>query len=68
MENSDFLFAKPSFVEGMARSLDLYGVLQEYNKSRDGNEADAWALFNDFKSVGADIEKATKEFAKSNPI
>ncbi len=58
MGNSDFLFARPSVVTGIARGLDLFGVLQEYNRCRTSEEADAWALYNDFRTVGIDLEKA----------
>ncbi len=50
--NSDFLFAQPSFVSGMARSLDLFGVFDDYNVSLDGDVADARALYADFLSGG----------------
>ena len=55
MGSSDFLFARPSFFEGVARTIDLFGVLQEYNRSTSENEADAWAVYNDFRAVGEDI-------------
>jgi hypothetical protein len=60
MSGSDFLFARPSFVEGMARSIDLFGVLQEYNKSPSENAADSKALYHDFKAVGNDIARAVE--------
>ncbi len=61
MGSSDFLFARPSFIEGMARTLDIYGVLQEYNKCVTPDEADLCALFNDFKAIGLDIASAMGE-------
>ena len=41
---STFLFAEPSFAEGMARVLDLFGTLNEYNASPTPQHADARAL------------------------
>ena len=60
MSESDFLFARPSFLGGMARAVDMHATLQEYNKSATPEEADAWALFSDFKAVGMDIRRATQ--------
>ena len=55
MYNSDFLFAHPSFLEGMARVLDLGGVLDTYNYSLDDASADFRALSADWNSVGSDL-------------
>ena len=55
---SDFLFAKPSFVEGIARIIDIGGTLQVDNQSATPEEADAQALSNDWKAVGNDIKSA----------
>jgi hypothetical protein len=55
---SDFLFARPSILEGIGRNIDLFGVLNVYNSSENEAEADARAfasdaiaLRNDFDSV-----------------
>jgi hypothetical protein len=55
---SDFLFARPSILEGIGRNVDLFGVMNFYNSSEDEVEADAKAfvadaaaLKNDFDSV-----------------
>ena len=63
MSESDFLFARPSFIEGMARLLDLGATLQEYNRSITPIEADARALYNDFRAVGEDMKRAMTQFA-----
>lgn len=55
---SDILFARPSFIEGVARSVDLGGTLQEYNYSRNGEAADRRALSTDFRAIGRDIRQA----------
>lgn len=49
---SDFLFARPSFIEGVARLFDFGGTLNEYNTSIMTDEAAA-AL--DWASVGTDL-------------
>jgi len=56
--SSDFLFARPSFVEGMARVLDFGNTLNEYNSSRSTSEADSRALRADWECVGNAIREA----------
>lgn len=52
------LFAEPSFLEGMARTLDLGNTLQKYNSSDTEEEADSEALKNDWRAVGEDIRSS----------
>ena len=42
--NTDFLYARPSAVEGVARLLDFGNCLNEYNRSATTEQADARAL------------------------
>ena len=55
---SDFLFAEPSFLSGVARILDVGGTFDGYNISRDGLQADARALYADWRIVGQDLVRA----------
>ena len=55
---SDFLFARPTFVEGLARILDWGGSLSEFNRSGD---ADQIAIAMDWRMVGADLRTAITE-------
>lgn len=52
MNMADFLFAQPSAISGAARSFDLWGQYDHYNVSRSGRQADARALYNDWRAVG----------------
>jgi hypothetical protein len=61
---SDFLFARPSIIEGIARIIDISGSLQVYNECLTANKADSLAIYNDFKAVGMDIRNAAAEFEK----
>jgi len=61
---SQFLFARPSFIEGVARVVDLGGTLQIYNGSITPKEADARALVADWLAVGEDIHAAMSEYAE----
>ncbi len=60
--HSDFLYARPSFFEGMARIMDIGGTLNEYNASRTGAEADVIALMMDWNAVGQDLRRAIGEY------
>ena len=55
---SDFLYACPSFLEGVARIMDFGNTLNEYNYSKDDEEADEKAFRMDWMIVGADLRKA----------
>ena len=55
MNNTDFLVQKPSFLNGMARSIDLFGSFTRYNRSKSGAEADALALKKDFEKVAEEL-------------
>jgi hypothetical protein len=52
---TDFLFARPSVLEGIGRNMDFFGSLNQYNTSHDEIEADRAALL-------ADVEAPRKEF------
>jgi hypothetical protein len=55
---SDLLFARPSFLEGVARNIDLFGVLNTYNYAENEAEADAMAIAADWAAVYHDMNKA----------
>ena len=57
------MFANPSFLEGMARVLDLGGSLQEYNRSETDAMADALAMQEDWRMTGKDIKAAIDTYA-----
>lgn len=57
---SDFLYTSPSFIGGMASVIDIGGGLLQFNESRNESEADALAMYNDFKAVGDDLRSAAK--------
>lgn len=59
---SDFLFAQPSVLSGIARLLDLWGTFDVYNVSRTAQEADARALRCDWAVVGHDLSHAMAHF------
>ena len=62
---SDFLFGRPSFVEGWARLWDFGNCLNEYNVSE---EPDAVALWMDWAVVGDQIASSTGRYAKEHDV
>lgn len=59
---TDFLYARPSFTEGVARLLDFGNFLNEYNTSPSEEEADLRALRADWYVVGDDLRGAMAQF------
>lgn len=62
---SDFLFARPSFIEGVARILDFGNTLNQYNTSAD---ADTIALTMDMYAVGDDLREAIVSIASEGGV
>ena len=58
------LFARPSFIEGYARVIDMGTTLNEYNRDRTPEEADKAAIQSDWKTVGENLESAISNFSK----
>lgn len=55
IDDTAFLFANPSFLQGLASAIDIGGTLVEYNISRTTQEADARAIAADWAITGKDI-------------
>ena len=62
-QETSYLFATPSFLGGMAHTLDLGGTLEMYNESSSPAKADAKAIRNDWKAVGQDIFSSMQQFS-----
>lgn len=67
-EYTDFLFARPSFMEGAARVLDLGDTLTLYNGSLSEVEADELALLMDMYAIGVDLFAATEATAVTEGV
>lgn len=52
---STFLFARPSFIEGFGRIMDVGGSLNQYNTD---NDADTTAILMDWLAVKEDFREA----------
>jgi hypothetical protein len=57
-----FLFARPSFLEGLARIFDFSGSLNQYNTSKTPDQADARAIHADWHAVGEDLWNALEAY------
>lgn len=64
---STVLFARPSFLEGVARVMDLGDTLTEFNQSLSPEQADAVALEMDWRAVGQDLWSAVGAYAAQHP-
>ena len=64
-ESRIHLYSMPSFLKGVARLIDPFNELDQYNKCATGQEADYYALLSDWLSVGDDIEYAIGEHEKA---
>ena len=53
-----FRYPMPSFASGMARTVDLFGTLDDFETTIDDADLDAMATYNDWRAVGEDIEAA----------
>lgn len=56
------LYARPSFIEGMSRNVDIFNTLREYNESETPMQADIDALKNDWCVVGEDLHSSIKTY------
>ena len=63
---SSFLFARPTFISGLGRALDLGSTMTEYNRALDGQMADAIAMRMDWSAVAADFRTAYHQFKAMN--
>jgi hypothetical protein len=63
---SEYLYAKPSFWEGIARLMDISGSLSVYNTALTPTEADNLALLSDWLVVGDDLRESITLFEKQN--
>jgi hypothetical protein len=64
---TDFLFARPSFLSGIARTLDMHGDMNQYNISVTGEEADLRGLVCDWLVVQKDFQASWAKIIDQNP-
>jgi hypothetical protein len=59
--NTDFLVAMPSTLSGVARLSDFWGFYDGYNVSPTEHEADARAIFADWRMTAQDLFMALEQ-------
>jgi hypothetical protein len=64
--NKRSLFRYPSFSKGAARTVALFGGLDEYKVSGSSAKADVEALKKDWETVGQDLVTASKTYGKNH--
>ena len=57
---TDFLFATPKTIDGVASIIDLFGVYDMYNDSATPEEADFRAYTADMQALQSDMDVAMK--------
>ncbi len=62
MNKTTHLLANPSFIEGMARVLDLGSNLGVFNDSKTSKAADTKAIRKDWEAIGEDICFGIKKY------
>jgi hypothetical protein len=60
--DSFYLTARPSFLSGAARVLDMFGMFDSYNYSLSGPQADEIALRQDMAVLARDVRIAIERF------
>ena len=68
MSDTSFLFANPSFLEGIARVIDLGSTLDEYNRSLTPEQADYFAIRSDWELIGEDIFTTIESEKKNKDV
>lgn len=62
----DDIFARPSFISGMGRVMDLGSTFNSYKMQKTGEEADIEATSRDWKNVGKDLAGAIASYKKKH--
>jgi hypothetical protein len=64
---TDYLFARPSFIEGIARNIDMFGTLNCYNYPINDEDADYRAMKADRAALRADFAVAFQKLKNAYP-
>jgi hypothetical protein len=64
---TDYLYARPSFLEGCGRVLDFGDTLTQYNTAVTAEQADLIAAYFDWLAVGNDLRAAVSAFDHISP-
>lgn len=62
---SEFLFSRPSLIEGLARIMDFGNTLNAHRQLSDSHEADLAALRMDWGMIGQDFREVIGEYEQT---
>lgn len=62
----DHLLVRPSFLNGVARTMDVFASFRDYDFNQAVQEDDLQALKKDFEVVGRDLQIAMDQFQCNN--
>jgi hypothetical protein len=60
-----YLQALPSFLAGVARLFDFWGLFNSYDISSNGRIVDSKALYSDWRAIGSDIDRAISSYSRT---
>jgi hypothetical protein len=63
---SDYLYTTPSFLAGVARLVDLFGELDDFNYAPSSAIADGIAARVDWQAVGGDLRSAMSRYRQEH--
>lgn len=64
---TDYLFARPSFLSGVASLFDFAWALNQYIEASTPEEADRIALAVDWGMIGQDLQQAIDQYREMHP-
>ncbi len=59
--SSDFLFARPSWISGVGRVIDLWACFEDFNDSPTNEAADERGLYSDWRMIGEELARAIEQ-------
>ena len=59
------LHALPSFLVGVARLFDFWGLFNSSDMTSSGRISDAQALSSDWRAIGHDIDRAISSYSRT---
>jgi len=66
MYKTDALIQNPSFLNGMAKSIDIFSRFTDYNYTAEGQNPDMVALTNDWSVVLNDLNEVFLDHVENN--
>ncbi len=62
LARTDYLYATPKYLLGMGSIFSIFGFYFKYNAVDRPDKADSFAIHNDWKVIGQDLQKAIDSF------